>query len=92
MEACVHALFTRQFTAKAFKMHLFVPLIAGAPTIAVLANGFGELEDCKFDASLKATSSDADDRVVYPWLKRALKNMLVLDVPSLDVGFATQIK
>jgi hypothetical protein len=92
MVSCVHALATRQFTSKPFFVHRFVPRVPGAPTIAVLKKGFGELDCCKFDASLNASSSEVDDRVIYPWLRRALENMIVLDVPSLDVGFANMLQ
>ena len=87
MQRCLHALATRKFTSKDFRLAAFVPRIPGAPTLRELDAAFGEANRCVLDGTVSKVKTEDHDRRFYPSLRSAVTIMMTADLPSFDFGF-----
>ena len=87
MQRCLHALATRKFTSKDFRLAALVPRIPGAPTLCDLDAAFGEANRCVLDGTSSKVKTEAHDRRFYPSLRSAITIMMTADLPSFDFGF-----
>ena len=53
---------------------------------------FSEADKCQLDASITTTRTEAEDRMLYPWIQLACETLIVIDTVSLDEGFADAIQ
>ena len=89
MQLVIQAILTRQFTSTPWALSRLVPRTPGAPTTVELAEAFGEADKCVMDGTVRTAGSEARDRRMYPYLRTAVINMGILDIPSLDFGFVS---
>jgi hypothetical protein len=83
------AIIQRNFTAKAYGLHLCVPRTPGCPTVAKLKEWFGEAAHGIVGTTLTTISVvDAERGAMWLWIRIAIQTFLVIDIPSFDFGLS----
>jgi hypothetical protein len=81
------AIIQRNFTSKAYGLHLCVPRTPGCPTVAKLKEWFGEAAHGIIGTAMTTVSvADAERGAMWLWIRIAIQTFLVIDIPSFDFG------
>ena len=91
VKSTCQAITGRQFSSTKFKFLNLLPNVT-RPADAVLLKALKEVNDGMLDGSYDAYQSQAQDTVVYPWLRMGLVTMAVTESPNFDAGFISMLR
>ena len=81
----------RQFSSTKFKFLNLLPTVT-RPSDAALLKALKEVNDGMLDGSYDVYQSQAQDAIIYPWLRMGLVTMAVIESPNFDAGFISMLR